>query len=561
MLKINNLSAAVDDGQKTILHGLSLEVPAGEVHAIMGPNGAGKSTLSYVLTGREGYDVTGGDVTLDGDDLLDMDPEERAAKGMFLSFQYPLEIPGVPTMTFLKTALNAQRKARGEDEMAAPEFLKKARALAAELKMKPEMLKRPLNVGFSGGEKKRMEIFQMMMLEPRFILMDETDSGLDVDALRIVADGVNKLRSPDRGMLIITHYQRLLDYIVPDKVHVLSAGKIAASGDADFAKKLEKEGYDQAGLSVEGQPKFTLPDGVNISQGEGQASDTPMAKIAQNFAPQSWNIYVPAGFESDTPILIEDIARGHSRIAIMVDKGADVSVIEHHSGAAGAFVNMDIQIHLAEGAKLTRVIVHDDPEDTARIATACIASETGAQFDQFALSFGGQLSRLETRLHVEGTGFEANINGAYLLGGARHCDMSSHIDLAQPDCTIRQAVKGVVTDKARGVFQGKFLVQRSAQHTDAEMRHDALMLSETSEVRSKPELEIYADDVACAHGNTLGQLDESALFYMRQRGIPQAQAKALLTEAFLEDVFDDLEDEALRESILVKLRDWLTARS
>ncbi len=244
MLKINNLSATVDDGNKTILEGLSLEVPAGEVHAIMGPNGAGKSTLSYVLTGRDGYDVTGGDVTLDGEDLLEMDPETRAAKGMFLSFQYPLEIPGVPTMTFLKTALNAQRRARGEEEMGAPEFLKKARALAKELKMKPEMLKRPLNVGFSGGEKKRMEIFQMMMLEPRFILMDETDSGLDVDALRIVADGVNKLRSPDRGMLIITHYQRLLDYIVPDRVHVLSGGKIAASGDADFAKKLEAEGYD-----------------------------------------------------------------------------------------------------------------------------------------------------------------------------------------------------------------------------------------------------------------------------------------------------------------------------
>ena len=244
MLKINNLSATVDDGNKTILEALSLDVPAGEVHAIMGPNGAGKSTLSYVLTGRDGYDVSGGDVTLNGDDLLDMDPEERAAKGMFLSFQYPLEIPGVPTMTFLKTALNAQRRARGEEEMAAPEFLKKARALAKELKMKPEMLKRPLNVGFSGGEKKRMEIFQMMMLEPRFIVMDETDSGLDVDALRIVADGVNKLRSSDRGMLIITHYQRLLDYIVPDRVHVLAGGKIAASGDADFAKKLEAEGYD-----------------------------------------------------------------------------------------------------------------------------------------------------------------------------------------------------------------------------------------------------------------------------------------------------------------------------
>lgn len=244
MLKINNLSAAVDDGQKQILSGLSLEIPAGEVHAIMGPNGAGKSTLSYVLTGREGYEVTGGEVLYKGENLLDMEPEERAAHGLFLSFQYPLEIPGVPTMTFLRTAVNAQRKARGEEEISAPEFLKKARETAKELKIKQDMLKRPLNVGFSGGEKKRMEIFQMLMLEPSFIVMDETDSGLDVDALRIVADGVNRLRSEGRGMLVITHYQRLLDYIVPDRVHVLAGGKIAASGDADFAKKLESEGYD-----------------------------------------------------------------------------------------------------------------------------------------------------------------------------------------------------------------------------------------------------------------------------------------------------------------------------
>ena len=245
MIKIKNLTATVNDGQQTILNGLSLDVPAGEVHAIMGPNGAGKSTLSYVLTGKDGYDVTDGSVDYLGQDLLDMAPEERAAAGLFLSFQYPLEIPGVPTMTFLRTALNAQLKARGEEALSAPDFLKKARTVAKTLKMKPDMLKRPLNVGFSGGEKKRMEIFQMMMLEPKFIIMDETDSGLDVDALRIVADGVNALRAPDRGMLVITHYQRLLDYIVPDRVHVLAAGKIVASGDADFAKLLEKEGYDK----------------------------------------------------------------------------------------------------------------------------------------------------------------------------------------------------------------------------------------------------------------------------------------------------------------------------
>ncbi|MBL8553021.1 MAG: Fe-S cluster assembly ATPase SufC [Phenylobacterium sp.] len=243
MLSVKDLHAEVDG--KEILKGLSLEVPAGEVHAIMGPNGAGKSTLSYVLTGRQGYDVTSGKVTFEGEDLLALEPDERAAKGVFLSFQYPLEIPGVPALTFIRTALNAQRKARGEPEVSAPEFLKLARAKAGELKIDFDMLKRALNVGFSGGEKKRMEILQMAMLSPRFLILDETDSGLDIDALRIVADGVNALRSPDRAMLVITHYQRLLDYIRPDRVHVLSAGRIVASGGPELALELEREGYDK----------------------------------------------------------------------------------------------------------------------------------------------------------------------------------------------------------------------------------------------------------------------------------------------------------------------------
>ncbi|HEY9236087.1 MULTISPECIES: Fe-S cluster assembly ATPase SufC [Phenylobacterium] len=243
MLSISNLRAEVDGNE--ILKGVSLEVPAGEVHAIMGPNGAGKSTLSYVLTGREGYEVTGGTASLDGQDLLSLEPAERAAKGLFLSFQYPLEIPGVPALTFIRTAMNAQRKARGEPEMTAPEFLKLAKAAAASLKIDFDMLKRALNVGFSGGEKKRMEIFQMAMLSPRFLILDETDSGLDIDALRIVSEGVNAMRAPDRAMLVITHYQRLLDYIKPDRVHVLSAGRIVASGGPELALELEREGYDK----------------------------------------------------------------------------------------------------------------------------------------------------------------------------------------------------------------------------------------------------------------------------------------------------------------------------
>jgi Fe-S cluster assembly ATP-binding protein len=243
MLKVENLHAGVDGAE--IIKGLSLEVPAGEVHAIMGPNGAGKSTLSYVLTGRDGYEVTQGSATLDGEDLLALEPNERAARGVFLSFQYPLEIPGVPAITFIRTALNAQRKARGEAEIAAPAFLKLAREKAAELKIDFEMLKRPLNVGFSGGEKKRMEILQMAILSPRFLILDETDSGLDIDALKIVAEGVNALRSPDRGMLVITHYQRLLDHITPDRVHVLAGGRIVASGGPELAHQLEREGYDK----------------------------------------------------------------------------------------------------------------------------------------------------------------------------------------------------------------------------------------------------------------------------------------------------------------------------
>jgi len=243
MLKIENLHANVDGAE--ILHGVDLDIPAGEVHAVMGPNGAGKSTLSYVLAGRDGYRAHAGSALLNGADLLALEPEARAAKGLFLSFQYPLEIPGVPTLTFLRTALNAQRKARGEAEVSSPDFLRLVRGKAAALKIDPDMLKRPVNVGFSGGEKKRLEILQMSVLEPRFAILDETDSGLDIDALRIVADGVNALRGPDRAMLVITHYQRLLDYIRPDRVHVLVDGRIVASGGPELALELEAHGYDR----------------------------------------------------------------------------------------------------------------------------------------------------------------------------------------------------------------------------------------------------------------------------------------------------------------------------
>ena len=249
LLQIKNLHVEIDG--KKILNGLDLTIEKGKVHAIMGPNGSGKSTLAYVLAGKADYEVTEGEILFDGESILDMEPDERAAKGLFLAFQYPIEIPGVATMTFLRTAVNAQRKKRGEGEYSTPEFLKKVREAAAKLDIDPDMLKRSVNVGFSGGEKKRAEILQMTMFEPRLAVLDETDSGLDIDALKVAAEGVNRMRSPDRAFLVITHYQRLLDHIVPDVVHVMSRGRIVKTGGKELALELEAEGYAQYAEAAE----------------------------------------------------------------------------------------------------------------------------------------------------------------------------------------------------------------------------------------------------------------------------------------------------------------------
>ncbi|MFE3837029.1 Fe-S cluster assembly ATPase SufC [Pseudogemmobacter sonorensis] len=252
MLKIENLHVKLEEEDKVILRGVDLEIGPGQVHAIMGPNGSGKSTLSYVLAGRDGYEVTEGSASLEGEELLEMEPEARAAAGLFLAFQYPVEIPGVGNMTFLRTAANAQRKARGEEELSAGDFLKLVREKAKALKIDADMLKRPVNVGFSGGEKKRNEILQMAMLEPKICILDETDSGLDVDAMKLVSDGVNALRDAGRSFLVITHYQRLLDHIKPDVVHIMAAGRIVKTGGPELALEVENNGYGDLLAEVDG---------------------------------------------------------------------------------------------------------------------------------------------------------------------------------------------------------------------------------------------------------------------------------------------------------------------
>jgi len=314
------------------------------------------------------------------------------------------------------------------------------------------------------------------------------------------------------------------------------------------------------GLTRAGLPKFSLPDDLSVSEIERDdlETDTPMAALARTYGGKVWDINVPAEYAGTTPIEIDGFESGHVRIRMTIGKGAKLSLIENHAGQDG-FSNIDMTIILKSGAMLDRVVMHDDGDTQTRTLTTHVTQWDGSVFNQHTLSFGGALARLETRVAGMSKGIESNIHGAYLLKDKRQTDMTSYIDLTASDAVIRQSVKGVVTDKARGVFQGKFHVRRPAQHTDAEMRHDALMLSDTSEIRSKPELEIYADDVACAHGNTLGALDEQALFYMRQRGIPIKQARTLLTEAFVVDVFDDMKDESLRDSVRGKIRTWLEA--
>ncbi len=313
-------------------------------------------------------------------------------------------------------------------------------------------------------------------------------------------------------------------------------------------------GGEQSGLTSACEPQLTVPVGVSVTRETKSPGGGTMGKLAANFSGDIYMVTVPAGFASREHVNISGLKSGHARIVFKLGKGAKLHVVETHNSNKPGFVNMETSFDLAEGAQLTRTILQNDHADTTRISTTRISAWGGAKITQHILAFGAGLTRFETRIAALGKDFECEIHGAYLLDGKRHCDMTSYIDLGAENAHVRQSVKGGVTDKARGVFQGKFHVRRPAQLTDAEMRHDAVMLSDTAHIRAKPELEIYADDVACAHGNTVGALDETALFYMRSRGIPLREARALLTQAFVAEAFDGMDD---NRSFMSKITAWL----
>jgi len=542
MIEIKNLSAEIDG--KEILKGLDLTVGNGEVHAIMGPNGAGKSTLSYVLSGRDGYEVTGGSAELDGEDILDIEPDERAAAGLFLAFQYPVEIPGVQMTTFLKTAINSVRKARGQEELDAIGFLKLMKTTCKKLGISDQMMKRAVNVGFSGGEKKRNEVLQMAMLEPKFAVLDETDSGLDIDALRIVADGVNALREQNRSFLVITHYQRLLDYIKPDKVHVLADGKIVKSGGAELALELEEKGYAEF-----------------VEEREEQYKDMLLWQAANDALKNGFILDVPKNTQVKNPL--EVTHTGHAqcqttaRQIIRVEKDSEFTLIEYQIGAGEYWNNIVTQIDVAKGASFKHYRFQENSDEAVVTHNTHVVLEEGAHYEAFTLTSGANLSRNQVHVDMKGAHSTARLNGVNIMNASKLGDTTITVDHHAPNCQSFQDYRNVVDDKSTVVFQGKVHVHQPAQKTDGYQMAKSLLLSQQATVNTKPELEIYADDVKCSHGATTGRLDDEALFYLKSRGISQVNARNLLIQAFVTEVIDNISNENVREQASHIVTNWL----
>ena len=650
MLEVKNLHANVNG--KEILKGINLSVKAGEVHAIMGPNGSGKSTLSSVLVGNPAFEVTEGEVIFNGKNLLDLSPEDRSREGIFLSFQYPVEIPGVSMVNFMRAALNEHRKYNGLEPVSATDFLKLMREKRAIVELDNKLASRSVNEGFSGGEKKRNEIFQMAMLEPKLAILDETDSGLDIDALRIVAHGVNQLRTPENAAIVITHYQRLLDYIKPDVVHVLYKGRIVKTAGPELALELEEKGYDwikkemgdeyalradalanferlgfpstrsedykytdvaQAfapdyGLNInrvaipvnpydvfrcdvpnlstslyfvvndtfydKDLPKAHLPEGVYAgglkafteqypeiaSKYYGKAA--PSSKdgiIALNtmLAQDGFVVYVPKNVVVERPIQLVNIFRNdvdtmaNRRVLVIMEPHSEAKLLvcDHSIDDVKFLATQVVEIFAEEGARFDYYDLEESSESTTRFSSVHVkqAASTNVLINGITLTNG--LTRNNYYVELNGEYAESTLCGMSVLDKEQQMDTYSHITHAVPNCTSNELFKNVLNDHAVGVFSGRILVKEDAQKTAAYQTNRNLCATREARMYSKPQLEIYADDVKCSHGMTTGQLDENALFYMQSRGIPRDEARMLLSVAFTSDVIDHVRLEALKDRL------------
>lgn len=681
MLEVKNLHATI--AGKEILKGINLTINDGEIHAIMGPNGSGKSTLSAVLTGNPLYTVTEGEAIFNGKNLLDMKPEDRAREGLFLSFQYPVEIPGVSMTNFMRAAINAKREYQGLEPLNTSEFMKLMREKRELVELDSKLARRSVNEGFSGGEKKRNEIFQMAMLEPKLSILDETDSGLDVDAMRIVADGVNKMHTDKTSAIVITHYERLLDMIKPSVVHVLYKGRIVKTAGPELAKEIEARGYDWIKAEVDEKnkedgyafrkqyldlyqsssrmikrnsaevlnavrdaafedfrrlgfpsrkverykytdmsaifepdyglnlnrleipvdpyqafrcdvpnlstslyfvvndafynkalPKVELPEGVIVDSLSKIAAENPefigkyYAKIAKTdedgitalntvLAQDGLFIYVPKNVKVERTVQVINILRSdvdlmvNRRVLIVLEQGAEAKFLfcDHAADDKNFLATQVIEAFVGENASLDLYCLEETHYKNRRVSNVYIEQQANSRVNHNVITLHNGITRNRLDLVFKGEGAECFCNGCVIADKNQVVDNNTLIDHQVGHCTSNELYKYVLDGEARGAFAGRVLVRHGAQKTISQETNQNLCATKTARMFTQPMLEIYADDVKCAHGSTVGQLNDAALFYMQQRGVSLEEAKLLLQFAFINEVIDKMELEPLRDRL------------